>query len=1411
MKNTLPAFIIALLGFFVSSTSAFAAETQLLSYVPGKTFLATSNQPSMDADGNIVAFTSTADGLVNDGTINIQQIYVKNIVNNSFIRISVNNSGTKANAISFNPSISADGNMVAFYSLATNLVDADNNNVADIFVHNVSAGTTQRISTSSTGAESNAESSEPVISANGRFVVFSSLATNFYNLSFPDKRNVYVKDLQTGQLEIISVNDNGDSGDGDSFRPSISGDGRYVVFSSMANNLDTNAPDNNYDIFIRDRLLKKTEKISLAKDGSNANGHSGQASISEDGSVVSFISLASNLVNNDTNNQIDIFVYNRTTKSTTRIVPAGTQANGPSFSPKISGNNRFIAFYSSASNWISGDKNNYDDLYVYDRYANTFTLASVANDDTQGSSNIGSIFSINNDGSAVVFSTASAFDSLNDTNKQIDVYLRKLDLPPNIAPVAIATPVAAQSCSNGGANVTLDASSSYDLDQDPLQYTWKGPFGSISGKTANVFLGPGNNSIELSVTDPSGAKGTDATNVAITDTVSPVINTDTSVTVEATDINGTPYQLNYVATDNCELSNVQISPTMNLYPLGSTIVSIAATDILGNIAQTTTQVNVVDTTPPQLSVPQNIVKEATAILTPVDIGTASASDIFPTSVSNNSPVDYPLGTTNVTWTATDSNGNTTSKPQQISVKDTTPPRLNIPADMTMEANASQMKIDIGNATASDIFPVTITNNSPGLFNLGTTKVLWTATDSSGNKTSLTQNIALQDTIPPELTMDNSITLEASAIDGTPYNISYQVSDNCIDCGNITVTRTPDLSVYPLGTTDVTVSAMDSSQNITQKTISVKVQDTTPPIIGALSDINVEANAVSSSVDLPKATATDIFPVTISSDAPATFPLGSTVVTWTATDANGNKSTTSQKVTVKDTTAPVLKLPANITLEANAVSSTFTLDPATGSDIFPVTISSNAPDTYPLGTTNITWTVTDSSGNRTSGTQTITVVDTTAPVLKLPADITLEANAVNSHFSLTPATGTDIFPVTITNDAPDTFPLGATKITWTATDSNGNSVSDIQTINVVDTTSPILTAPVDQTIEATGKLTPVNIGQAKASDIFPVTISNNAPASFPLGKTLVQWIATDQNGNQSTATQLINIVDTTPPVVDAGSDVILEATSIQGAQFKPNYSASDICDCGPLSISIQPALNYYSLGEHIITIKVTDISGNTGSDSMKLVVRDTTKPTLSIPSDMLVEATGLLTPVSIGTATASDIFPVTITNNSPAQFALGTTSVTWTATDANGNSTQTVQHIAVVDTTAPTFGFDQLKTSLWPANHKMKLVAKVYSVHDAVDVNPAVNIQVSSNFDHERKKEEQDWKIVQQNGVWEIWLRAEKANHQKKDRIYTINISIIDFSGNQASQTAKVVVPHDHNKSHESKQEKHKHKEQREKQ
>ena len=302
---------------------------------------------------------------------NCADVFVHDRVTGETTRVSVASDGTQANSESWLSSMSADGRYVAFGSTATNLVVGDTNGSSDVFIHDLVTGETTCVSVASDGTQGNYSSGGNSISADGRYVAFISAASNLVVGDTNDTYDSFVHDRMTGETTHLSVASDGTQGNMGSWSPSISADGRYVAFTSEASNLvagDTNGLE---DIFMHDRQTGETTRVSLASDGSQANDLSRNPSISADGRFVAFSSDASNMVVGDTNGVIDVFVHDRLTGETTRLSVSsdGMQGNKASgfTGISISVNGRYVAFDSVSTNLVVGDTNDTTDIFVRDR------------------------------------------------------------------------------------------------------------------------------------------------------------------------------------------------------------------------------------------------------------------------------------------------------------------------------------------------------------------------------------------------------------------------------------------------------------------------------------------------------------------------------------------------------------------------------------------------------------------------------------------------------------------------------------------------------------------------------------------------------------------------------------------------------------------------------------------------------------------------------------------------------------------------------------------------------------------------------------------------------------------------------------------------------------------------------------
>lgn len=325
-----------------------------------------SYDPDISADGRYVVFRDES-ALVTSDTNNDWDVYLHDRVANTTKRVSVGIGGSEPDDGSGHPSISDDGRFVVFESSATNLVNGDTNGIDDIYLHDNLTNTISRLSVNSSNAQANGRNYDPVISGDGQFVAFYSAATNLVPGDGNDERDIFVKNLTTGAVEIVSISTSGTQANDHSYGPSISADGRYVVFHSRATNLvlgDTNGVN---DVFRHDRQSRVTSRMSVSTSGGEGDSSSDSAVISDDGNLVVFESIAINLVIGDTNGLNDIFVRDVIAAETTRISmnEAQYETDGGSDNPSISGDGTLIAFESAAANLIDGDQNNVGDIYVY--------------------------------------------------------------------------------------------------------------------------------------------------------------------------------------------------------------------------------------------------------------------------------------------------------------------------------------------------------------------------------------------------------------------------------------------------------------------------------------------------------------------------------------------------------------------------------------------------------------------------------------------------------------------------------------------------------------------------------------------------------------------------------------------------------------------------------------------------------------------------------------------------------------------------------------------------------------------------------------------------------------------------------------------------------------------------------------
>lgn len=324
-----------------------------------------SSGPAISSSGRYLVFVSGADNLVVNDTNNAKDVFLKDLQTGQLSRVSVGSSGSQANGASVEPVVSADGRYVSFQSVSDNLVSGDTNGVSDIFLKDVQTGQITRVSTNSSGVEAVGGSVSAAISSDGRYVAFQSAADNLVENDTNEDDDIFLKDLQTGQVTRVSTDSAGNQASSGGIVPAISGDARYVVFESNAGDLVAGDTNGAFDIFLKDTHSGMTWRVSTDSNSAQANGGNLRPVISFDGRYLAYDSLASNLVVGDTNGSKDILVKDMANSVTVRVSTdsSGIQGNNSSVFPEISGDGSCVVFASLATNLVATDTNNIFDVF----------------------------------------------------------------------------------------------------------------------------------------------------------------------------------------------------------------------------------------------------------------------------------------------------------------------------------------------------------------------------------------------------------------------------------------------------------------------------------------------------------------------------------------------------------------------------------------------------------------------------------------------------------------------------------------------------------------------------------------------------------------------------------------------------------------------------------------------------------------------------------------------------------------------------------------------------------------------------------------------------------------------------------------------------------------------------------------
>ncbi|MCY1721142.1 HYR domain-containing protein [Prolixibacteraceae bacterium Z1-6] len=832
--------------------------------------------------------------------------------------------------------------------------------------------------------------------------------------------------------------------------------------------------------------------------------------------------------------------------------------------------------------------------------------------------------------------------------------------------------------------------------------------------------------------------------VIINDAEPAVLTAPADITVSATanQCNASVTLPFAVFTDNCPSQNSMANSyngggrnASDVYPVGTTQVIYTITDFNGTVLRDTTLVTVADDEKPVLNCPGNITVAAANNSCEANVSVVAnytdncAVDTIYNDFNNggaNAGGQYLVGTTTVTFTAVDASGNTSTCSVNVTVLDNQDPEITCPANISQNVDAGGCTafVSVPLPTTTDNCAVdTVYNdyNSGGgdasdTYSIGTTTVIYTVLDESGNATTCSMNITIKDSIAPEINCPGDVTQTADPGEcqaNVTGLIATLAGDNCND-GTITNDYNSGganaSGVYPVGTTAVLFTATDAAGNTDTCSVKVTITDDEAPTpdVAALNDVWGDV-CETTTVNAPTATDNCDGVVTAYTDSTATFDaVGDYLITWVYV-SNDDTTRQDQNVYIRSAGPPT---PDDDNLPTVTGQCEATIAPP-----YPKAKSScNAnvdgvnldPLTYTTqGTHIVTWMYATAS-DTTYQTQVVIVKDTEDPVITCPAAVNTYAgiDSCEAYVAFDTASATDnCLPFTITNnyttggsDASGIYPIGSTTVTYTATDSVGNFSTCTVDITVIDSQAPEVTCPGDIEVAANSSGgCDANISGivATATDNCSVAgITNsynnggsNAGGIYPLGTTSVTFYAYDAEGNVDSCSFNVTVTDTVPPQINCPANVQVPNDPDECYAIVSLSEVTSVGDCSEVIITNDynnggaNASDTFYLGTTTITFSVSDTAGNTGNTcSFDVTVYDSEAPEPFTIAPIFSQCA-----VSPDPPIAIDNCNDTIWGTTPVEFpygVTGTSQITWTFIDSAGNYSTELQNVSILDNTSP---------------------------------------------------------------------------------------------------------------------------------
>ena len=819
----------------------------------------------------------------------------------------------------------------------------------------------------------------------------------------------------------------------------------------------------------------------------------------------------------------------------------------------------------------------------------------------------------------------------------------------------------------------------------------------------------------------------------IEDTTIPVITLtgDATVTIE---VGSTYTDAGATAQDNYDgdiTDDIVTVSTVDTEAVGTYTVTYDVSDANNNDAvQVIRTVNVEDTTIPVITLTGDATVTIEVGSTYTDAG-ATAQDNYDGDITDDivtvSTVDTEaVGTYTVTYDVSDANNNDAVQViRTVNVEDTTIPVITLTGDATVTIEVGSTYTDAG-ATAQDNYDGDITDDIVTVSTVdteavGTYTVTYDVSDANNNDAvQVIRTVNVEDTTIPVITLtgDATVTIEV----GSTYTDAGATAQDNYD-GDITddIVTVSTVDTEAVGTYTVTYDVSDANNNDAVQVIrTVNVEDTTIPVITLTGDATVTIEVGSTYTDAG-ATAQDNYDGDITDDIVTvstvdTEAVGTYTVTYDVSDANNNDAVqVIRTVNVEDTTIPVITLTGDATVTIE-VGSTYTDAGATAQDNYDgditddiVTVST--VDTEAVGTYTVTYDVSDANNNdAVQVIRTVNVEDTTIPVITLTGDATVTIE-VGSTYTDAGATAQDNYDGDITDDivtvsTVDTEAVGTYTVTYDVSDANNNdAVQVIRTVNVEDTTIPVITLTGDATVTIEVGSTYTDAG-ATAQDNYDGDITDDIVTvstvdTEAVGTYTVTYDVSDANNNDAVQViRTVNVEDTTIPVITLTGDatVTIEVGSTYtdaGATAQDNYDG-DITD----DIVTVSTVDTEAVGTYTVTYDVSDANNNDAVQVIRTVnVEDTTIPVITLTGDATVTIEVGSTYTDAG-ATAQDNYDGDITDDivtvsTVDTEAVGTYTVTYDVSDANNNDAVQVIRTVNVVSSLSNIQFEEINVNVFP--------------------------------------------------------------------------------------------------------------------